>query len=237
MFITRRFLTELLVNRINRPSRVLIRASMSPLAASLRRALAPRALLRSRWLSTEGKGPSGGGFSFPAPQTLQQIVKLDLLVNEEPTQIRRIWEDYHSEKDDAIARVLDGTEYSTLMERARSAPYFIFPVYRQGGFFNMLCQFQDKCFLVTYLEAFKENPALAPPCVTVSLFDDLLAEKDVGLLRADVVNMLDKAETEKLLNQLLRSYSNEKLYDWVDKFNNRPNEFDFDAFRHAIDNE
>jgi hypothetical protein len=41
-------------------------------------------------------------------------------------------------------------------------------------------------------------------------------------------------ESEKLLGQLLSSYSDEKLFDWVDKFNNRPHEFDFESYHKAI---
>ncbi|KAJ0411393.1 hypothetical protein ATCC90586_004379 [Pythium insidiosum] len=209
------------------------RLARSPLTA---RALAwhHRAQCLRAFASDSGKIKSGG-FSFPAPRTLQQIVKLELLENEEPAEIQRIWENYHAEKDDCIATTMSAVDFNAIKERARSAPFFVFPVYRQGGFFNMLCQFQDTCFLVTYLEAFKENPGLAPPCLTVSLFDNLVEKKQLGLIRADVVNMLDKAESEKLLSQLIASYSDKSLFQWVDKFNNRPNEFDFEAYRKELE--
>lgn len=34
-----------------------------------------------------------------------------------------------------------------------------------------------------------------------------------------------------LLDQLLASYSDEKLFQWVHKFNHQPEEFDFEAYR------
>lgn len=105
---------------------------------------------------------------------------------------QEIWKEYHHEKSDSLVTTLSGADFAAVTERARASPYFVFPVYRKDGFFNMICQFQDTCFLLTYLEAFKENPGLAPPCLTVSLFDDLTESKDIGLLRADIVNMLDK---------------------------------------------
>lgn len=141
---------------------------------------------------SSGTKVTAGGFSFPAPRALSQIVKLELLENEQLEEIKTIWEQFHAEKDDSIATTLSAESYKSLVERAGASPFFIFPVYRQDGFFNMLCQFQDTCFLVTYLEAFKENPALAPPCLTISLYDDMLEKKEIGLIRADVVNMLDK---------------------------------------------
>ncbi|KAJ8564262.1 hypothetical protein ON010_g7081 [Phytophthora cinnamomi] len=98
----------------------------------------------------------------------------------------------------------------------------------------MLCQFQQSCFLVTYLEAFKENPSAAPPCVAISLYDDLLDKKELTLVRADVINMLDKKESQLLLQQLLASYQDDKLYEHVDKFNNKPDQFDFEAYRSLL---
>ncbi|CAH0480117.1 unnamed protein product [Peronospora belbahrii] len=175
--------------------------------------------------------PSATGFSYPGARSLDQIVKLELLEKEETPEIRCIWEEFHAHKRDAVATTLDATEFHTLAKRATVAPYCIFPVYRQKGFFNMLCQYQQSCFLVTYLEAFKENPTAAPPCVAISLYDNLLREKELTLVRGDVINMLDKKETQVLLQQILLSYQQEELYNHVDTFNNRPDQFDFEAYR------
>ncbi|RLN61150.1 hypothetical protein BBJ29_007337 [Phytophthora kernoviae] len=66
-------------------------------------------------------------------------------------QIRSIWEDFHADKDDAVATTLLADEFQSIVKRATAAPYFIFPVYRQEGFFNMQCQLQQSCFFVMYL--------------------------------------------------------------------------------------
>lgn len=196
--------------------------------------LGRRALLPSRhelMLRSFASTNAAAGFSYPGARSLEQIVKLELLENEQAPQIRRIWEEFHADKDDAVATTLGASEFQTLVKRAEAAPYFIFPVYRQEGFFNMLCQFQQSCFLVTYLEAFRKNPSAAPPCVAVSLYDNLLAEKELTLVRADVINMLDKKESQLLLQQLLSSYQDDKLYEHVDTFNNKPDQFDFETYR------
>ncbi|KAI9910112.1 hypothetical protein PsorP6_009973 [Peronosclerospora sorghi] len=138
------------------------------------------------------------GFSYPGARTLEQLVKLELLKKEQTLQIRTIWNKSHADKDDAIATALNATQFHALVKRAKKAPYFIFPVYRQDGFFNILCQFHQSCFLITYLEAFKENPSAAPPCVSVSF------------------------------------YQRDELYDRVDKFNNKPNQFDFEHYRRLL---
>ncbi|KAG7377973.1 ATP synthase mitochondrial F1 complex assembly factor 1 [Phytophthora pseudosyringae] len=190
-----------------------------------------RALLSSRGARSFASSTAGGGFSYPGARSLEQIVKLELLEGEQPPKIRSVWEDFHAGKDDAVATALGASEFQALVGRAAAAPFFVFPVYRHEGFFNMLCQFQQSCFLVTSLEAFKENPGAAPPCVAVSLYDDLLARKELALVRADVINMLDKKEAQLLLQQLLASYQDDTLYEHVHKFNNQPEQFDFEAYR------
>ncbi|RLN50250.1 hypothetical protein BBP00_00010063, partial [Phytophthora kernoviae] len=80
---------------------------------------------------------SSTGFSYPGARSLEQIVKLELLENEQAPQIRSIWEDFHADKDDAVATTLLADEFQSIVKRATAAPYFIFPVYRQEGFFNM----------------------------------------------------------------------------------------------------
>lgn len=173
----------------------------------------PMRMLRvggSRWrsgaslLARAASTGTGGGFSYPGPRALGQIVKLELLQSEEREQIQHIWEQFHADKDDAVAATLPSGAFQTLQARAAAAPFFVFPVYRQDGFFNMLCQFQQTCFLVTYLEAFKENPTGAPPCLAVSLYDELIEHKEVGLVRGDVINMLDKRVRCDPLTQLVR---------------------------------
>lgn len=190
-----------------------------------------RALLLARHARNIAISNASSGFSYPGPRSLEQIVKLELLESEQTPKIRSIWEEFHAEKDDAVALTLNARDFQALVKRAEAAPYFVIPVYRQDGFFNMLCQFQHSCFLVTYLEAFKENPHAAPPCVTISLYDNLLVTKKLALVRADVINMLDKKESKHLLRQLLTSYQDDTLYDHVDKFNNKPDQFDFETYR------
>ncbi|OQR87744.1 hypothetical protein ACHHYP_08083 [Achlya hypogyna] len=178
----------------------------------------------------------GGGFSFPSPRSLQSIVKLETLAQEAPEDIRRIWTEFHADKTDSVAATLAKDEWEVLMERAKDCPFFVLPVYRRNqetnevGFFTMLSQFQDKCFLVTTLDAYRENPAQAPPCLTVSIFDDLVASKDLALLRGDVANLLDKQEADVLFQALTKRYIDDAHFDMVHAFNKRPQEFNFDAY-------
>lgn len=69
---------------------------------------------------------------------------------------------------------------------------FIFPVYRDSGYMMVISQFQDMCFLLTYLEEYRKNPAAANPWMSVTLYDEFIPDKGIGLLRGDVSNQLTK---------------------------------------------
>ena len=164
-------------------------------------------------------------------RSLEQLVKLELLRHEPPAQICHIWQRFHADKRDAVATTLVASAYQELLLRADAAPYLILPVYRQEGYVNLLSQFQQSCFLVTFLEAFQANASTAQPCVAISLYDDLLADKGLTLLRADVLHMVDKPESQLVLEQVLQCYTRDELYAHVDTLNNRPSDFDFEAYR------
>ena len=135
---------------------------------------------------------SSTGFSYPAPRALNEIVKIDLLANENADKIAQIWAEYHRDKIDSLAKVIPDKEMQLITDRASSARLSVIPVYREEGFLNMLCQFQDTCFLVTSLEAYQKAPANASPCVTFSIYNDLASEKSITLVRGDIVSTVSK---------------------------------------------
>lgn len=59
------------------------------------------------------------GFTFPAPRALESVVKKDLLENESSSKITEIWEKFHQEKDDCVAKVMKADIHSTLMQRGK----------------------------------------------------------------------------------------------------------------------
>ncbi|CAM9404096.1 unnamed protein product, partial [Ectocarpus sp. 8 AP-2014] len=63
-----------------------------------------------------------------------------------------IWTAYHDEREDSLGTVIPGDSLDGLQAKAKKCPMFVLPVWRDGGHFMMLSQYQDKCFLLTYLE-------------------------------------------------------------------------------------
>jgi ATP synthase F1 complex assembly factor 1 len=117
-----------------------------------------------------------------------------------------------------------------------TSPFFVQPVFRDGGFFMLITQFQEPShFLMAYLEDYKLDPARAQPLLTFSVFDDLIAkpkiDANVGLVRVDVVNPgIRDDEGLKVVQNTLDAYCNEDEFFHVKTFNKSPNSFDVDDF-------
>ena len=164
-------------------------------------------------------------FSYPAPRTLDEVVKIDLLETETPARVREIWDEYHLTKEDVVGQAWTRDEYGAFTEAAREAPMFVFPVRRDEGEFVMLSQVQEKHCILTFLDEYKLDPLGAAPWMSVTFYDDLAEDKELVLVRGDVsVPKLTRPEGLHLI-QLLKAFYLEQP-DMVDCFNNRAAEFD-----------
>lgn len=65
---------------------------------------------------------------------------------------------------------------------------------RESGYFTLIVQFQGKQCFMTYLEDYKKNTQGAQPYLTLTFFDEMVETKGVALMRAEVTNMLTRAE-------------------------------------------
>ncbi|CAM9849675.1 unnamed protein product [Ectocarpus sp. 4 AP-2014] len=166
-------------------------------------------------------------FSFPGPRKLEDITNLPLLAKEEKESIADIWTAYHDEREDSLGTVIPGDSLDDLQAKAKKCPMFVLPVWRDEGHFMMLSQYQDKCFLLTYLEDYKVNPGGAQPYATISMYNDLVDSKGLGLIRADITPNLTKKEVDRLVRLVIRFYS-PHAHHHVEAFNLRPQEFDLE---------
>eukprot|EP00980_Cylindrotheca_fusiformis_P018603 scaffold6162_cov154-Cylindrotheca_fusiformis.AAC.13 len=84
---------------------------------------------------------------------------------------------------------------------------------------------------MAYLEDYKMDPARAQPLITFSVFDDYAEDKDLTLVRADILNKgIDDAEGLKIVQNMLEMYTNEDEYRSVYAFNKKPDTFDVDDY-------
>ena len=172
------------------------------------------------------------GFSYPAPRKLDAVVNLDLLQQEKPERISEIWVEYHASSASAVGKAVSRATYEAIHERATLCRFFVLPVQRDTGHFACLCQYQGNSWFVTFLDDFRRDPTSAQPYLCITVYPELAATKDVVLLRADVVALatLNKSDAALMLEQLVRFYGDEGLYQkHVYSFNKTPREFNVDA--------
>jgi ATP11 protein len=106
-------------------------------------------------------------FSFTSlsPKNLADITNLPLLKQEPSEKIIEIWHKYHNsdaetmgavsiKNDGVYGCVLASTEAQSIKDRAKKCPMIILPVFKEASdsYLVMLAQFQDRAFILTYLE-------------------------------------------------------------------------------------
>jgi len=89
--------------------------------------------------------------------------------------------------------------------------------------------------LCTFLEDYKRKGANASPYAVFTLFPELLFQKQIVLVRGDILNnSLTKPEAEKVWQLLEDSYTQEDKFELVHHFNNSPAMFREDAYNQAF---
>lgn len=91
----------------------------------------------------------------------------------------------------------------------------------------LVSQFQKPHFLLAYLQDYQTDPLSASPILTASVFADLMALKDITLVRYDYDERIIP-EGPKIVDQLFRSYLED--FTTVDIFNNKPATFQIEDF-------
>ena len=200
--------------------------------AMLRKLCRPAAICRRLALTSPCRGFATGIVVPGTPRTLTDVAKLDLLQSEDPARIGAIWEAFHQEQQSVAGCAIDPVDDSTIVERGGESPNFVFPMRREGGHFMLFSQFSPahRMFVLTSLEDYRRAPEMAQPWASVHMFDELVATKGVGLLRAEVLpERLTSAEAAHLLLLYQRFYGTSN-YDKVWKFNHAERHFDLDGY-------
>ncbi len=171
-------------------------------------------------------------FSFAGPKTLDDVLKKELVKDKNATEISDLWYTYHEGKESVHGIVLDGKVAGPLLDRAAACPFFIQPIFRDDGYFMLLSQFMGPShFVMAYLEDYKMDPFSAQPLLTFSVFDDFAKDKDLTLVRTDILNRgINDEEALKVVRSMVDHYIVDEEYSNVKSFNSKPNSFDFDDF-------
>ncbi|RUP52030.1 ATP11 protein-domain-containing protein [Jimgerdemannia flammicorona] len=174
--------------------------------------------------SAPGAPPSS---SAPA---LNKIMKIELLENEDPETIGKIWTECHSTKD-CISAVIPGETYKTFFQRSQKYPMFIVPLMQPQGVEFYLLQFSYHQCVFTSLLEYKTRVAQARPYLTLTHYPELLPTKGIVLMRGELSEeprVLSSADALFLALQMQQFYvsGGERKLKLVEAFHERPEEFD-----------
>lgn len=161
-------------------------------------------------------------------ESLEKIMKIDLIKDKNPDEIKTIWEQYHIQKDYTIAAIIPSTDFDRMIESSQKYPLFLFPLPRSQGFEFIMCQFSENTVHFTpllYYQIHKEN---APECLTLTHYDDLKDSKGIVLMRGEYdTNIIDAKEAQCLVNQLQMYYIQDEpeKKHLLEIFTKKPDEF------------
>lgn len=150
-------------------------------------------------------------FAYPCPRRLREIVKMSAFERETPETIEMLWTEYHRARTHTVSKVLTTSLYMQLRSNAQAAPFFILPVpkLQDNSHFVMVCQSQEKSFVLTWIDEYRRNPAGANPYLVLTCFDELVRQKGLALMRGDVISHLSREEGQVIMEQLMDVYLNE----------------------------
>lgn len=171
-------------------------------------------------------------------ESLDKIMKFDLIKDKTAEEIKSIWQEYHINKD-FISAVIPPADFKKLQEKGKKHPVFLFPLPRSQGFEFIMCQFDRNTVHFTpllYYQVHKEN---APECLTIVHYTELLENKGMVLMRGEYdKNVINSQEAQCLANQLKLYYTeddpekNRLLYT----FTNKPDEFKHSELIKQVEN-
>lgn len=160
-------------------------------------------------------------------ESLNKVMKVDLIKDKSPEEIKSIWEEYHTKKEHCIAATIPSIDFDKLNEYSQKFPTFLFALPRSQGYEFIMCQFSQNTVHFTpllYYQVHKEN---APECLTITHYDEF-KDKGIILMRGEYdKNVLDGREAQCLANQLQMYYIQEEpeKLKLMEIFVNKPDEF------------
>ncbi|KAK4532986.1 hypothetical protein CCYA_CCYA14G3843 [Cyanidiococcus yangmingshanensis] len=182
----------------------------------------------------------GLAFSYPSPRELNQVVHLDKFARQAPADCVTIWSLHHNQKPNMLGGALSESEFVTFAQRAAKYPWFVFPLLQSpegDSFVSLLCQVQDARYVMfTYLQEYRQQLATAQPRIIFTVYDELLAEKRLALVRLENLHesQLKKSDLWRLWCQWRYLYTAERGegLQLLEDFNERPRSF---AFERVLD--
>eukprot|EP00796_Vickermania_ingenoplastis_P005263 gene5263-3771_t len=211
------------LQQLSRLSPVLMRLSFSP-------------SLLSTFLNSEKKKYIPQASLAFQPPCLDEVVKLHLFEQATPMQVATIWNQHHLQFIQYWGRTISTAAYNAIEPRLRRCPYFVVPVFRDKGLFNVVTNFSDDVVGVAPLGEWQQKQDATSLHMTIQFFTELSRSKQLVLVRCEIKDEVFKRSDCLFVTQmLLKYYTLPSLFErWVETFNKKPNQFDYHAFLRSM---
>ncbi|KAI8896767.1 ATP11 protein-domain-containing protein [Globomyces pollinis-pini] len=171
-------------------------------------------------------------------KSLDEIVKLDLLVNETSEKIGQIWNAYHFVRK-GVSAALDAEFYDKLHARSVKYPMFVLPLpHETEGFEMYLLQFQGHQVYFTPLLEYQLNKENARPSFSMTFYTDLKESKKIVLMVGELSGngTLTLPQAQHLVYQIQLFYvlGSDIHKKQVEKFWNDPANFDYNELIESL---
>ncbi|KAF5153702.1 ATP11 family protein [Theileria parva strain Muguga] len=171
------------------------------------------------------------GISYPCGRRLCDVVKLPLLRKLSPKRISQLWQQYYESTPYINAKIITSSDYVKIRANSRCKE-FVIPVPKgPGNYFNLFLQFHGKSVLYTSVHSVNTRGITnSVPLMVLTFYDELEESHGIILLRSDVLGEITKEESMSVLENTLKFYIDFNLFQWVNTFNSKPKEFNYEDY-------
>jgi len=164
---------------------------------------------------------------------LDAIVKLDLLKNLSPEDIKELWVSYYADKD-AVCAVIPAESYMVIKSVCEMFPLFVYPIPRDDGFEMFVGQFADDNLHFTSLHNYQKLQEFAPDQLTIHHYTELQQDKDIVLMSSMVNDNSLTVSDAQMLCYLVQHYCVNHP-NLMKDFNQNPGNFSIQKVIDALD--
>lgn len=184
-------------------------------------------LEKERAFSKESKAKDVAALSQVKQAKLEDVMKIDLIVDKSKDEIAEIWREYHQTKD-CVSGILTAEQFDKMFERGSKYPTFLLPLPRNKGYEFIVLQFHGNDIHLTPLLWYQTHKENAPECLTLVHYTDLRESKGIVLMKGEYdVKTINVQEAQCLVNELQLYYCHDdpERLKLLESFTKQPDNF------------
>jgi len=171
------------------------------------------------------------------PSSLNELMKLELLMDKTSEEITTFWNEYYKNQDDTVYAVILGDTWRTMQKLSVESRTFLYPLPKEQGYEFILSSWaKNRCFFTSLIN-YQTHGENAPWQLCLTHYPDLLDSHNIVLMTSelDATNLnVVEARFVTLLAQKFYSADDDN-YKLVHQFNHNPQNFKFMDIIKAVD--